>query len=188
MSILEFYRENEPNQEGLYLQDIMQFTDEQLEDNHCYIQWLFPLKEVSSCVAGSPILTDEDIDGFNPVPFTDMDGFKECYKLRMKVLESFNKMMHFYGLRYELLTDKISEIRSLNVTIDPNTFDEKSKKWITPKNHNFLRITRILTSLNLLGDDSSAKMFYKCLCEIYEDHKGIIGPLTKQFWDEAMEI
>lgn len=187
MSILEFYRDNEPNQEGLFLSDIIKFNDEQLEDNHCYIQWLFPLKEASSCVPGSPVLTEEDIEVFTSHPMTT-EEMGENLKLRGKFIDAFYLMIHFYGLRLEISKDEMPKLTNLFIAIDPNTFDSKSKKWITPKNHNFLRITRILRSLILLGHESSANMFYKCLCEIYEDHKDIIGSTTKQFWDESMEI
>ena len=49
--------------------------------------------------------------------------------------------------------------------------------------------------MKLLGSDPEspsgltilAKKLYNCLCDIYEDNKNTIGPVTKQFWDEAIK-
>lgn len=40
--------------------DILKFSDEELEDVHDYIQWLFPLREASEAVPGSPFLESEE--------------------------------------------------------------------------------------------------------------------------------
>ena len=46
---------------GRYHSDILKFSDEELEDVHDYIQWLFPLREESKAVPGSPFLENEEI-------------------------------------------------------------------------------------------------------------------------------
>ena len=184
--ILEFYRGEGANQEGLFLKDIMKFNDEQLEENHYYIQWLFPLKEPSLAVPGSPILTDEDITFFE-AHWDTPEERQEMIDLRLAVLDAFHKMIGFYGLRLIAVKRDGDEFKSILLIKDENSFEGKSKNWLTPKNHYYLRLTRILSSLLLLSDKCSANMLYDCLCDIYEEHKGVIGPLTKQFWDEAME-
>lgn len=178
-AILDFYNGIEPNQQGFYFYDIIDFSDEMLEKNHCYIQWLFPLRESSKVVPDAPILDDSDIE-----------TFMESNELRKKVLLAYNRMMGFLGLRYSLEkdpSDKSGEYYALYVIKDENTYKERSKIWLTPKNHNFLRITRILTSLRELGLETASSRLYSFLCKLYEEEKGIIGPLTKQFWDEAMK-
>lgn len=176
--VLEFYEGEIPNQEGLYLKDIMNFDSSELESNHSYIQWLFPLIEPSLAIPGSPILEEDDIEAFAPT-WDSSEDLKATIKLRKNFLDAFEKMMSFYGLRVS---------HSVRLIKDPNSFSVKSENWITVRNHNFLRISRILASLILLNCENAANMFYECLCDIYEENKGIIGPLTKQFWDEAMEI
>jgi len=184
--ILEFYKGERPNQEGLYLKDIMKFSHDELEKNHSYIQWLFPLKEPSLAVLDSPVLEADDIEAFAPT-WDDVEEMKEKIQLRKHLIDSFNKMMRFYGLKLSLYQKDGEEFHSVKLIRDPKTFAEKASNWLTVRNHNFLRITRILTSLVSLKNDSTAEMLYECLCDIYEDYKGIIGPLTKQFWDEAVE-
>ena len=47
---------------GRRLEDILSFTDKQLEAYHDFIQWLFPLDTPSAAVPGSPVLTAADIE------------------------------------------------------------------------------------------------------------------------------
>ena len=41
--------------------DVMAFSDEQIEHTHNFIQWLFPLPAPSLSVPGSPCLSDADV-------------------------------------------------------------------------------------------------------------------------------
>ena len=62
--------------------------------------------------------------------------------------------------------------------------------WVTPNNHNFLRITRILKSQRLFGLDSNADILYndylEPICKNPRYNK-IIGETTQKFWKEAYE-
>lgn len=186
MTILEFYKENITNQEGLYYSDIIRFTDEQLEDNHCYIQWLFPLIEPSLAVTGSPVLEDDDIEAFT-YDWDNIVELEQIAELRERLLTAFIKMISFYGFKFSLSQKNEDDFIKVKIIRDPLTFEQKSSNWLTTRNHNFLRISRILASLRLLGQSSTAVMFHKCLCDVYDEYEGVIGPLTKQYWDEAME-
>jgi len=42
-------------------------------------------------------------------------------------------------------------------------FAERAKNWVTPGNHNHLRITRVLKSLRLLGLEPETAGFFECL-------------------------
>jgi hypothetical protein len=90
--------------------------------------------------------------------------------------------MNFYGL----------EVRSgeqVTVTRAPN-FAAKATVWLSPGNHNHLRITRILRCLSLLGLEAEAKAFFDCLSEIYEDEQKkpmpAISDETMLYWKEAV--
>ena len=58
--IVEFLTGNGTTTEGFTLDDILAMSDEELESNHQYIQWLFPLNEPSKMVPGAPYLTSAD--------------------------------------------------------------------------------------------------------------------------------
>ncbi len=167
--IIGFYKGAATSQKGLYVSDVDDMTNEQLESDCYYIQWIFPLPEASKAVPDTPILRQADIN-----------EFRESYELRGAMLKMALKMFDFYGF-------KVRDGESTGKIVKADNFDERSKEWLTSRNHNFLRLTRIVRSTKLLGLEGLAKNFYNCLCEIYEENKGIVGPYTKQFWDEAIE-
>ncbi len=59
--LVPFLRGVGPDADGRFHVDILKFSDEELEETHDYIQWLFPLCEPSMAVPGSPYLVDEEV-------------------------------------------------------------------------------------------------------------------------------
>lgn len=59
--VVKFLQGSGQNSEGLNIRDVLKMPDTELESNHRYIQWLFPLVEESQQVFGLPTLTDDDI-------------------------------------------------------------------------------------------------------------------------------
>ena len=49
------------NHSGKTFDDVLGMSDEDLEDVHDYIQWLFPLREASQFATDAPVLNDDDI-------------------------------------------------------------------------------------------------------------------------------
>jgi hypothetical protein len=169
--IVGFYSGIEPDHRGRYLHEIQEWTDDQLEAVHDFIQWLFPLPEPSGFNAAAPVLTRDSIREFRARP-----------ELQGNLRVSFLRMLSFYGL----------ELRSgeqVSVTRSPH-FATKSVAWLSPGNHNHLRITRILRSSTLLGLESEAKAFANCLSEIYKDEQNKLRPAiseeTMRFWSRAV--
>ena len=64
-------------------------------------------------------------------------------------------------------------------------FYQANDYWITQKNHNFLRITRILRCLWLAGLKHDYVSLSKQLDDIYCDYPDIIGEETFTFWKNA---
>jgi len=58
-------------------------------------------------------------------------------------------------------------------------------QWLTPGNHNYLRLTRILKCLGLAGLEKEKSALKNALNVIYLQHGEVIGEETKKFWDEA---
>ncbi len=59
--ILQFLQGRGPDHKGRYHRDILNFSNEELENSHDYIQWLFPLTEKSLGMPRSPILEDAEV-------------------------------------------------------------------------------------------------------------------------------
>ena len=112
------------------LEDIWAWDNEQLEMVHDFIQWLFPLPEASRFNADAPLLTDADIVAFAADP-----------ALRANLTKSFERIVRFLGLAIDE-TGRVVE--------GDNFANRRGDVWDAP-NHNWLRITRILRSLTLLG-------------------------------------
>lgn len=169
--IIAFYSGTEPDHRGRYLHEIQRWADDQLEAVHDYIQWLFPLPEPSGFNLAAPVLNRESIQEFRTRP-----------DLQEKLRVSFLRMMDFYGL----------DVRSgEQVTVNrTSNFAAKATVWLSPGNHNHLRITRILRCLSLLGLEAEAKAFFDCLSEIYEDEQNkplpAISDETMLYWRKAV--
>lgn len=58
--------------------------------------------------------------------------------------------------------------------------------WLAPGDHNFLRLTRILRSLRLVGLELEAQDLFTRLQELYRLHPDAIGPTTIRFWRNAV--
>ena len=59
--LLEFLEGKEPDIYGRTLSDIRAFSDIDINNEHNFIQWVFPTSTPSVSVPGSPVLTIEDI-------------------------------------------------------------------------------------------------------------------------------
>ena len=103
----------------------------------------------------------DEPSAFNPrAPLLDaatIERFRTDARLRENVERSLDVMRAFYA----------------------------SEDWITPHNHNFLRLTRILKSLSLLGFDERAAELLSWLEEIYTRHSSSIGTTTLEYWRAA---
>jgi hypothetical protein len=166
--LLDFYEGRGPDHRGRTLSDIQRFSLEQLEYEHDFIQWLFPLRAASPVNPEAPTLTDRDIARFRA------DG-----ELAVKVRQSFEMMAGFYGFQ-------MSE-RDGSAGIRPGAqFEQRAANWVSRGNHNFLRITRILKSLTILGQEDLARAFLDCLATVFADHHATIGDRTWSFWKAAL--
>lgn len=74
------------NQERLHA-DILNFSDEDLEEVHDYIQWLFPLREKSMAVPGSPVLESEEM----------VEVLRSDTNVREYMVQALERMKRFYA-------------------------------------------------------------------------------------------
>jgi Opioid growth factor receptor (OGFr) conserved region len=166
--LVEFYRGHGLDHRGRTLSGILAFAFDELECHHDYIQWLFPLPEPSGANPSAPLLTKNDVAVFG-----------SDQSLRMALLRSFGLMLAFYGLELVDSGDRVEVRRS-------DDFDERSRVWLTSGNHNFLRISRMLRSLSLLGLAGHPHAFLKCLEGIYAERSRTIGTTTMGYWRRAV--
>jgi len=151
---------------GRTLEEIILQTDDWLEETHDFIQWLFPTNQKSQFNNNVPVLDEKMITYFSHPD------------IKFKILRAFQRMLKFYGLKYEDSSD----------TIDMDNWETRKKVWLTSNNHNFLRITRILTCLRLVGLENMANVFLSTLQTIFHSKDGrCITFKTFLFWSEATQ-
>lgn len=149
------------NNNNVFIYDIWNYSDLDLEYKHNYIQWLFPLEEKSKYNLTAPTIKNKNI-----------------YNNRLikeNMLKSFQRMLLFYGFKNEN-----------NKIVKNSNFKERADNWLRPNNHNFLRITRILKSLTLFNLETQAIAFLDVLLDVQEEYSEIISERTINFWIKAV--
>jgi Opioid growth factor receptor (OGFr) conserved region len=152
--------------EGRTLDQILDWDDGRLEGMHDYIQWLFPTRQPSGVNPYAPLVTDATAGAFAR---TDI--------LRANLRRAFERMLVFYGLRWN----------DGSVEIDEGRFAVRGRVWLHAGNHNHLRLTRIMDSLAALGLRTEARALQRCLIDEVAANAspGQITPRTVQFWRSA---
>jgi hypothetical protein len=163
--LVDFYRGSASDTEGRHLKDIWAWPDDDLEAVHDFIQWLFPLPEPSQFNPDAPLLTNEDVAAFKGDPL-----------LQANLMKSFERILAFLGLS---LSDQGEVVEGQNFTA------RVPDVWGSP-NHNWLRITRILRSLMLLGMEGQAQAFYQWLDDTYRSRRFPIPANTIRFWTKEV--
>jgi hypothetical protein len=164
--LLDFYRGTGADRSGRRLADLWAWDDERLESVHDFIQWLFPLPEASRFNWSAPILTDADIA-----------AFKSETALQANLRRSFARILPFLGF---------AQADDGSVIDGPHFAARRGDVWDAP-NHNWLRITRIIRSLLLLGLERESRALYDRLRTMYESGTYPIGVDTFRYWTDAVE-
>jgi hypothetical protein len=165
--IVAFYSSG-PDSSGRRLADILEWSDDRLESVHDYIQWIFPTRQPSGVNPFAPLVTDATARAFGADP-----------ALRDRLRASLDRMLAFYGLRRT----------AAHIAIDPARFPSRSAIWLTPGNHNHLRLTRIIDSLAQLGLGDDARALRRCLLgEVAPLAGGRVSARTRRFWERAGEV
>jgi hypothetical protein len=136
---------------------------------------------------------------FNPnaelLTIKDIKQFKSNEKLRENFIQSLKIILDFY--RIHLHIDKNDMYRFIlkywndkEVSRNHN-FEwwnsKEIKNWITPKNHNFLRVSRILRSCKLiLGQEFAESLFQFLVQHFWLQFHEIIGIETLKYWREVV--
>ena len=160
--LLEFYRGRGLDSEGRTLAQIWDFSDEEMEDYHDFIQWLFPLREPSQYNPNAPLLTEEDIASFRADP-----------TLGVHLLRSLDRFLDFVGL-----------VRREGRIEPGGAIQQKRAVWTIP-NHSWLRITRVLHCLRILGLEGEGQRLFSCLEELNARGEARIPPSTLAYWRDA---
>lgn len=165
--LLAFYLGSHPDDRGRMLAEILRQDDFWLEVTHDYVQWLFPLDEVSGANARAPLVDGPTRDHFRGDPL-----------LQRHLRASLLRMLRFFGLR----------LAESGEVVPGDHWAERKRQWFTHETHNSLRLTRMIKSLNLLGMANEARALQsglEALCR--EDPQAGISSTTRAYWRDAIE-
>lgn len=157
--LIDFYSGEGTDSQERDIYDLLTLSHQDLEGCHDYIQWLFPLKEPSLFNPDAPLLDEETIDAFT--------NNVSCME---HLAEAADMMLGFYFP----WRDK-----------NGNCFAAVKPEWLTKGNHNYLRLTRIITSLKLLNLDEIAYKFFNILMVLWISYPDEIGTETFEYWRNA---
>ncbi|KAI1757621.1 opioid growth factor receptor conserved domain-containing protein [Xylaria castorea] len=160
-----------PDSHGRTLDQILEWSDDELESQHNYIQTVFPLPEESVFSFHAPVVDEETM-----LNFTQSPGLKS------NLLRALKRMLVFYGFDAE---DKEGSNSRLVITPKKNC-EPGFSRWVVRIDHNHLRITRVIRSLRILGLEGAAEDFYNALIEVYK-LRGMVGSSSIGFWTRALK-
>ncbi|WP_025820597.1 opioid growth factor receptor-related protein [Shewanella marina] len=162
---VDFMLGKEADAFGRHIAQLQNFDHFWLEYDHKYIQMLFPMDTGSKFNKHAALITDVERALFAKSP-----------ELRVIQLRSFDMMLDFYGLQRD----------GKNISAK-DELSPKSHDWLKSRNHNQLRITRIIRSLALLGQFELAQKFCVTMTELGQAY-GDITPITYSYWQQALII
>ncbi|XP_059683163.1 opioid growth factor receptor [Gavia stellata] len=119
--------------QGLHVEALLESwwdNYEVLEENHSYIQWLFPLREYGMNRRAKPLTCQE------------IQAFKKSKEVMQRFVRAYQLMLRFYGII--LINEETGELKRAENWAERF----QNLNWFS---HNNLRITRILKCLGEMG-------------------------------------
>ncbi len=177
-AVLSFYEGTGRDQSGRTLREVLACDLERREAEHDYIQWLFPIPEPSGANPYAPVLTPAAIQEFQARP-----------EMRERLGRSFLFMLEFFGLELKQVgaagepgRPAQGEPEAAMAVVEGPDFGRRAPVWLYPGSHNFLRISRILRCLRLLGLKQEAAAFLAWLEDLRQRHPELVPARTLEYW------
>lgn len=165
--VIDFYCYDGTDEYGRTHQHMIAMSDDRMEADHDYIQWLFPLHEASNFNPDAPIVDRESVK-----------ILRANNSAGLRMLNSFERFLNFLGFEYVHGVDG-------GIVEDPEK-EINRKNWQQFGNHNHLRITRAIRSLRLFGFEDDAKDLYDAVIES-ATKANCIGPSAAKYWKLALD-
>ena len=156
-----FFRNEEADNLGRYHKDILLFTNEEIEYEHNFIQWIFPTIEKSRFNSDAPTLEENFGERFQKDELAKSNYCKSC-----------QLYLNYIGFHCE--QGRIECIRPGRIYELPS--------------HNYLRITRMLNSLNQVGNNTCSVNLYQALMKEIKTDSNKIDEKTLKYWRETQKV
>lgn len=157
--VYQFFLGLSPDSRGRLIGDILEFDESEIENNHDFIQWIFPTKEASQYNYSAPQISEM---------FKDL--FLNNEIAQENFCESCRMFLNFIG--FDCCNKKDNIITNI----------KNKKKYYDLPTHNLLRITRVLNSLNQIGKKSCSKKLFIQLEKIRNENPKKVPKDSFEFW------
>jgi hypothetical protein len=161
---VRFYLNQGPTTEGYRFAQIMSWGEQQLEETHNYIQWLFPIRERSPINPNAPVMS-----------YSMQRQLKNDKRLRGQMTAAFIRMLWFWGIEFQG--------RYKGFAIPPG-MEYRTERWCTESDHNQLRMSRMLECMSLVGFYITADLYD--FLEKTMNEKGLVHIDSVDYWRRAV--
>ena len=162
VDLIRFFRNEETNGRGRYHKDILQFDENEIEYEHDFIQWIFPTIEKSRFNSDAPVIDKSFSERFQKDELAKSNYCKSC-----------QLYLNYIGF----CCDGQGKIKS----IKPGRIYELPF-------HNYLRVTRMLNSLNQVGNNTCSANLYQALMKDVRTDSNKIDEKTLKYWRETQKV
>jgi len=161
---------------GRTLKEMQEFSRENWEGIHDFIQWMFPLPYESCFNPNAPILT-----------YWEVEKCSKDWGYQQELIKSTKKYLQFLGFRlYQKgWLNKRWRIDKIKDKSENDFYKNFNELWF-PRNHNYLRITRMLQCLVLMGQEEIAQEVWKQLIFVKCCWPNNVGDDTMVYWRNAL--
>lgn len=161
--LVKYYTQDGLDAAGRTYARTMRFTPTELEEGHDFVQWLLPTQTMSQCNGDAPVLDAETIK-----------ALKSSVAFQVRFSKAVALMLNFWEIEFiKGMDDKIN-IRTLKQTRYP---------WSYSRDHNHLRMARMMESCRLLGMPETAKDLFETLLAFSNTPFGtFITPTNIYYW------
>lgn len=170
--IIQFLRNECENKDGDTISHLYDMTNEELERDHTWIQYCFPLPEVSKFNPDAPLLDEETAFAIS----TD-------FKAQLGLYSAFIRVLHLYGLQTSEVDYGYTGRLYVGWEACPIEENEVTN-WLAPFDHNHLRITRVLTCLRMCGLKEYTEAFLVFLNNQF--NLGYFSISSMDYWKNAV--
>lgn len=174
LGLLPFFKGDGQDNLGRSLKEQRQWDDSKLEKQSDYIQWWFPTNDVSGFNSAAPLLTPSLAQEFANDP--------ECMENLRLNLARFST---FLGLQYQHGGEEGAASFDRGANFKKRT-SEVWKRGRGGTNHNWMRISRVLCCLGLVGMKQEQQALLRCLEKLVGE--GLKVGASMGFWKKNAQV
>jgi len=166
--LLDFYRQKPVKYQDrdIVITEFWNFSNDELESAHDYVQWLFPIEKTG--MSPAPVMTK------NTAAVMTSDA-----EIKKNILRSLDIFLKFMGYT-RVNNPKCDLVRNAD-------FEKRAKNWIIDNTHNHLRMTRLLKFLKYINLDSCTESLFAEFTKLKADKKyeNYIPKNAFKYWQKA---